>query len=396
VVWLLVVVLVIMPAFRLPSDDREASGNRALSHYEQVQEEPNLVWSWLTAERGPDALAWLLLPHGGLALLAPEVLAVALPGFLVLFLQDRAGTYAGHWSAPLLPVIWLAVAVGLGRLAARRRLLQVGLALLVAGTAVAYPLDSYFPGGRGYQADHYEYTALEASLRQAVDRVPPGASLVATRRVVPHLAARGELYQFPFSFYDAPLRPDQQRQDYYILDLTDSPTHRAVEPAESDSVLEKRPRYHLQRFGPSVLLLSKSRPEPEQPRETTFGGTLGLLGTSWPSGAPERWSGEQLVVGLFWTALQRAEGEPVRSLRLVGPAGATVMEASGKVVDDYLRFRDWDRGQVVAEWITLQPATPLPAGTYRLVVGWQDGGGRPLPVDGSGSTELELARIERR
>ena len=254
IVYLVLVVTVVMPGFRLRLE-RGATPNRALEHYDLVRQEPAVLIGWLTTERGPDALAWLLLPNGGLALLAPAVLAVNLPGFLALFLQDRTGTYAGHWSAPLQPVVWLAAAVGLARLAPRRVLLGLGLALLGGGTVLAYALDSNFPGGREFEADHYYTTDLEANLRRAVDLVPPGASLAGTRRVVPHLAARRDLYQFPSSFYSAPLRPESQRLEYYVLDLTDSQSRRAVEVSESDSVLEKRPRYHVRRFGADVLLL---------------------------------------------------------------------------------------------------------------------------------------------
>ena len=275
--WMLLAVFTVMPGFRLPA--RGESENRTLSHYQQVQQEPGIVVRWLLDERGPDALAWLVLPTGGLALLAPEVMLAALPGFVALFLQDRPGTYAGHWSAPLLPIVWLAAVVGLGRVQGAG--LRIALALLLLGTAAAYVLDSYFPGGREFEADHYYATEVEADLRRAVDRVPPGASFVGTRRVVPHLAARRDLYQFPFSFYEAPLRPDGQRQEYYILDLTDSPTRRAIEPSESDSVLEKEPRYHVRRFGEAVLLLSRARPEPSIARGESFGGQVRLVGVDW-------------------------------------------------------------------------------------------------------------------
>ena len=258
--WLALTAFVVMPGFRLrlPAGRGEAT-NRAVSHYDQVRQNPAVVWGWLTAERGPDALAWLLLPNGGLALLAPQVLAINLPSFAALFLQDRAGTYAGHWSAPLLPVVWLAAAVGLGRFMRRPPLLRGGLALQLGGLALAYSLDSSFPGGRQYEPDHFQTTELEADLRRAVNLVPPQASLAATRRVVPQLAARRELYQYPFSFYDPPLRPDAQRPDFYILDLTDSPTRRVVEAGETDSLLQKGPGYDVQRFGPNVLLLTRNR-----------------------------------------------------------------------------------------------------------------------------------------
>jgi hypothetical protein len=322
---------------------------------------------------------------------------VGLPSFILLFLQDRTSTYAGHWSAPLHPIIWIATTLALARFTRKPALLGVGLVLLVGGTALAYSLDSYFPGGREYEADHYYMTDLETDLRQAVDAVPPDASFVATRRVVPHLAARSDLYQFPFTFYSAPLRPDGQRQDYYILDLTDSPSRRAIEPSESDSILEKRPIFHVQRFGPSVLLLSKTRPEPAEPRTDTFGGAIQLLGLSWPRQSSRSVTpGAPLTVQLFWNTPRRPDAEPTRVLRLYGPNGQPIAEQVGRPLDDYLPLRSWDRSQVVAEQVTLWPEGQISPGTYRLVVSWLLPDGRPLPLDGSSVPELELARLENR
>lgn len=400
VVWLALAVLVVMPGFRFrPAPGRAEVANRTLSHYDQVRQDPGILWRWLSAERGPDALAWLVLPSGGLALLAPEVLAAAAPGFVVLFLQDRASTYAGHWAAPLLPLVWLATAVGLWRVARRPPLWWAALALLLGGLAVAYSQDSYFPGGREFEADHYQNTDLEADLRQAVDRVPPGVSVAATRRVVPHLAARSDVYQFPFgAFYSPPLRPAEPQQlEYYILDLTDAPTRREVGPAESDSVLEKRPRYHIQRLGPEVLLLSRSRPEPTLARGETFGETVRLIGLDWPSGAGPLSPGGvrgPVAVRLYWEALRRPGTDLSRVLRLIDSDETIVAELAGQPLDDYLPVRDWDRGQVVAEDLKLSTGAQAAPGRYRVVVAWLLSGGRPLLLDRSGASELEVASLD--
>jgi uncharacterized membrane protein len=377
-VWALLAVLVVLPSFRYRAGgQRGEAANRAAGHYDQVVQEPDLLGQWLLGERGPDVAATWLLPNGGLALLGPEALAVALPGLAVLFLQDRAGTWAGHWAAPLLPVIWLAVALGLARLARGRALLVGGLGVLALGTAIAYPLDSYFPGGREYEADHYVPGEVERALRRAVDRVPPDASLVATRRVVPHLAWRAELYQFPFTFSAPALRPDLQRQDFYILDLTDSQTRRAIEPSESDSLLEKRPRLHVQRLSSEVLLLTRARPTPPEARSDDFGGAIRLSGLAWERGL-------EPALTLYWEALRRPEVEPLRRLRLLDARGRQLAEQLGSPLDDLLPVRDWDRGQMVAERVA------LPAGASAVEVAWLERGGRALPL-ADGRPELELA-----
>jgi len=292
-------------------------------------------------------------------------------------------------------VVWAATVIGFTRLGPRPPARALGLAAMLGATAVAYALQSSFPGGREFQLDHYQATPLEAELQRAIDALPAQASVVATRRVVPQIAARPDLYQFPFTFYSDRLRPDWRGQDFYVLDLTDSPTRRSLEPGGAESVLEKRPRYHVERLGPSVLRLSRARPEPEVPRSETFGGTLRLIGYEWArsSGRPGTpRSGATASIRLFCEALQRPAGEPTRVLRLVGPSGEAGPEVRGQPLDSYLPVGAWEPGQVVVE----QLAFPVPPGGrgYRLLVSWQGADGTPLGLEPIGGSELTLDILE--
>ena len=62
----------------------------------------------------------------------------------------------------------------------------------------------------------------------------------------------------------------------------------------------------------------------------------------------------------------------------------------GPTLDEYLPLDDWERGQLIAEELTLAP------GATRLLVGWREPSGKLLHLDGSGRAELELARPGRR
>src|SRR6185295_9974284 len=106
----------------------------------------------------------------------------------------------------------------------------------------------------------------------------------------------------------------------------------------------KRPRYHVQRFGADVLLLSKSRPEPTEARGDLFGDVLRLVGLDAPVA-----EGDGVAVKVFWEALRRPPSEPTRVLRLIGQDGVERAAQAGRPLDDYLPVRDGDRGQVVAE-----------------------------------------------
>jgi hypothetical protein len=103
-----------------------------------------------------------------------------------------------------------------------------------------------------------------------------------------------------------------------------------------------------------------------------------------------------VAIQVYWESPRRPEREPTRVLRLVGPDGIERAAQVGRPLDDYLPLRDWDRGQVVAERLVLEPSAPLAPGRYRLLVSWQGSEGQPLALDGSAAGELELARFEQR
>ncbi len=378
-VWLVAAVLLVMPAFHDRRTLAQTGGNRTTAHFEQVRESPVVALEWLGGERGAEAAIWLLGPPAGLPLLAPHVLALATPAFAVLFLQDREGTFAGHWSAAMLPVFWLAAAAAMARLEAwsgPRRRVALGLAALavLVASGLSYWRYSLYPGGRGHDADRFVWTEHEEALARAVALASPSARLDATRRVVPHLAHRPDVYQFPSTFYTAPMRPNLDRIEAFVLDVTDSPTRRALDATDQDTVMTGRPRHHVRQTGREVFLLTRDRPVPRRSSEAVVGDMLRLNGYDVESRAGA------MRVSAHWEPLGRL-GSWTRVAELIGPDGRVVARDERAPLDPYLPPRRWDRGQVVVEWIEL----PLPAGgPYRIAIGWVDEAGRPLRLgDGS-------------
>jgi uncharacterized membrane protein len=421
--WLLALVLLVMPAFHDRETLDEAGGNRTIDHYGWIQENPAVALEWLVGERGAEAALWLLGPAAGLPLLAPGVLAIAVPVFAILFLQDRDGTFAGHWSAAMLPIVWFAAAAGLASLRRWTRtsalrggeehvmrdascvmrgdpthpspithhpspitrpspLALAALAVVVA-SGLSYARFSLFPGGRGFDGDRFVWTAHEDNLARAVALAPPSARLDATRRVVPHLAHRAEVYQFPSSFYSAPMRPDLRKIEVFLLDLTESQTRRALDATEEDTVLTRRPRMHTRIFG-EVLLLTRERPVPGRPTEALFGGVLKLNG----------YDLERLANGFrlapYWEPTARL-GAWTRVAELLSGDGRPIARAEASPLDPYLPPSRWERGQVVVESIDLPLPPSPPPGPYRLTLAWLDPDGRPVPLaDGAERLDLEV------
>lgn len=392
--WLLALILVVMPSFHDRRTLERVEGNRSVAHFEQVQENPAIVLDWLvgTAEpsqgaaevetaggRGRHAALWLLAPTAGLSLLAPGVLAIAAPSFALLFLADRAGNVAGHWAGATLPVFWFAAAAGLATLArwaGQHRVIvgRAGAVALLLATAVCYRQFSLFPGGGEYEAGRFQWTDHEADLARAVALAPPDVRLDATRRIVPHLANRAEVYQWPSTLYTAPMRPDLGKIDAFVFDLTDSQTRRALDPTDQDTVLTKRPRLHVRSWGDDVILATRERPMPATPSTAVFGGVLRLDGHDLER-SPTR---PRLVAS--WEPTRKI-GSWTRVAELVGPDGSVVARVEGAPLSDVLPPSKWERGQVVSETADFPLPTGLAPGTYRLTIGWLDQQGRPVPVE---------------
>ena len=394
VTWLLALVLVVMPSFHDRRTLEEVEGNRSVAHFEQVQENPAIVLDWLVGAgepsegaaeveaaggRGPHAALWLLAPAAGLPLLAPGVLAIAAPAFALLFLADRAGNVAGHWAGAMLPVFWFAAAAGLATLARwtgprRAAVARGGAVAVLLASAICYWQFSFFPGGGEYEAGRFEWTDHEADLARAVALAPPDVQLDATRRAVPHLANRPEVYQWPSTFYTAPMRPDLPEIDAFVFDLTDSQTRRALDPTDQDTVLTKRPSMHVRSWGDDVILATRARPTPTTPTTAVFGGALRLDGFDL-----ER-SQTRVRLIAYWEPTAKVAAR-TRVAELTAPDGRVVARAAGTPLSEALPPSKWERGQVVAETADLYLPPDLPAGSYRLTVGWLDQQGRPVPAE---------------
>jgi hypothetical protein len=387
--------VVVMPAFHDQRTLERVGGNRTLDHFEPVRDDPSVVLSWLTGARGAHAVTWLLLPMLGLPLLAPHVLAIALPSFAILFLADRDGNVAGHWAGAVLPIYWLAAAAGLRtllRLVARGspdrwRWATRGVMVVLAATlAICFVTYSYFPGGGEYDTDWLSWTEHEENLASAVALVPPEVRVDATRRIVPHLAHRPEVYQFPSTLYSAPTRPDLNRIDVFVFDLTDSQTVRALDASEQDTVLTRRPRFTVRVWGDTVLLLTRDRPLPSHPADLTFGGTLRLAGYDLEQ-RPGR-----IRLTAFWETTGRV-GAWTRRAELVGPDGGVVAQIEGVPLDPYAPPSRWDRGQMVVEALDLRPPPDLPAGSYRVRLSWWDQNGAPVLSESGEAAEVATVSL---
>ena len=149
----------------------------------------------------------LLQPIGFTALLAPEVLVLALPSLAINLLADfppMHQVYELIYVAPLVPFVMVAGVMGVARVCqligrGRQRLatsagwLLSALALLAA--FYAQQQAGYLPGGGNYRiftvTDHHRQAAA------IIAQIPADAKVSAQDRLDPHVAGRQTVYIFP-------------------------------------------------------------------------------------------------------------------------------------------------------------------------------------------------------
>lgn len=365
--WLGLIAMVIMPRFHDPSTLPSSGQNRSVDHFAPLLQHPFDTLSDLAVTRFPRAARWLLAPTGGLPLLAPQVLIADAPQAATLLLADKGERFRRHWTAPLLPTIWLASVVGFAALRGRP-LRMLGVGLLAAGTLSTFLLDSNLPGGGDYDPADTAWSERAEQHAYLVERLPPGASLVASRRYLGAVADRSELYVFPPS-YLGKLWPPERRIQAYLFDLTNDGTQEEL--ARRQSPLRANRPYAVWVAGSAAMMLLDRAPEPATVTDQDVGG-LRLHGYA------ARQVGDTLEVELHWQAMTKPSVQLVRTVGTPADSSGASLGAEPLALLDYLPTDQWPQGQLVIDRVRL---TAPGSGPVVVRVGWGLPGAAPETVD---------------
>ncbi|MDQ4105639.1 MAG: DUF2079 domain-containing protein [Actinomycetota bacterium] len=245
--YFLLIMQVVIPAFNVGDTSQlvegryEAFGGSMGGVVRTAITDPIFTLSFLLSGDKPLYLASLLGMTGFLALFAPFVLAIPLPEIAINLLSDRPqmANIRYHYSAPILPFVYVAAAAGirnllwllrraanlrrrpfawLGRLApgetVREKLpLFLALGMLLFGAQTDYeagPLPVFSAPDNTATVIHPSPEEHLDALDEAVSLIPDGAKVSATNQIGPHLAHRRYLYLFP----------TVQDADYVVVDET--------------------------------------------------------------------------------------------------------------------------------------------------------------------------------
>ena len=169
--------------------------------------DPGRLLSTGFSDRGLHYLGELLVPLGGLWLLAPLALVAAVPELVINLLSSTSPQTSihFHYTAGAIPGLVVATVLGAGRLVRQRERLAVPLALWVVALMLAAnyhlgatPLWRGLPGAEDLQAYNIDVSDHDRIAARALRLIPSGAVVCASNSLGAHLSARRRVLSFPY------------------------------------------------------------------------------------------------------------------------------------------------------------------------------------------------------
>jgi uncharacterized membrane protein len=381
-------------------------------------QQPSLLTNWL---RRPDVVRYLRdlwLSSGGLAILYPLTLVMALPSLAVNLFSRYAWMRSGggHYSAAIVPFLVIAAIYGVdwlarqadkwigGRMGGSRMWPIVAAALVIVGMIVALGYQYYY--GVAPLSRRFTLLPVGEHARRAepfidqVNALPPDVPISVSSGLYPHVSHRETVYLFPtisdaeLIFLDAtgPSSPVGAGDHYQIVrELLDYAQFGLVGSDHGILLLERGlDNYRLSPSFYDAFLAGDASPQVLVGAD--FGGLLRLEGLDWgvrPVVRPE------LVVEIatYWRALSPLDQDYRLVFFFWDEDGCLVrVQPEEKAVHWYPTWL-WEPGQVVK--ISLPP---LPVGDLARVglavlgpgVEDRDVEGRIVPITPTSGRPLTL------
>jgi uncharacterized membrane protein len=212
--------------------------------------------------RGLGYLARLVLPLGGLVVLAPLMLIAALPE-LAVNLLSAATTQTSirfHYTAGLIPILVAAAVFGAKRVPTNVPVATLVVLLCVAANYLLGPVPvwRWLPGGSQVQAHAAEVSRHDRIAAQALKLIPPHAVVSASNSLGAHLSARRRILSFPY-LQDAQWVAADETSPGYADRLAPLPT------AVQLSWLRRNPEWRLVFERDGILIFHRARPAASTP-----------------------------------------------------------------------------------------------------------------------------------
>jgi uncharacterized membrane protein len=277
----------------------------------------------------------LLLPLAVvLPFLAVDILIIVLPLVGMMLLSNiRDMHQLQRWYlAPVLPVLFAAVAIGINRLS--RRYAPWAFAALIGATILSFFLYSQAPLGPHFEPHRYTITERQQRAWEVIEAVPDEAIVAAQEAFVVPLAHREQIYNFPWFVIG------QENIEYFVLgrDFGSYPVPGDEIGWEIENLIAE-PNIVVEMEVDGIYLLHQGgRPLPSTEFNRVAEGAIKLsraeVALADESGLYQTVEGEPLSVApgqklritLYWEALATSEAERTVSVRVEDAAGALVAQ----------------------------------------------------------------------
>ena len=405
--WVVVVSLWIIPAFRPPGQETDVYpqlyyfrflGDSYGEILASLRRDPLLlVRHTLDLERAK-ALWRTFLPLGlVLPFLAPGWALICLPEMAYLLISSDPSLYRLEtWHlATVLPVLFAAIGVGLGRLPGKWA--KWATAALLTTSVLGYLLFSPAPFGGTYEASLYDVTEHHRLAAEIVDAIPPDASVATQPLYVPHLSHREHVYHYPWIVIG------EENVDYVLLDRHSNPY-----PFSEDELDRKitdlmaNPAYGIELEADGIYLIRRHRALGIDRivdggmrlvfAEVAVQDEQGLFSES--SGSPIQVpSGQEIRAALFWEAVDAPGAERSVSVRLVSAEGGLIAQQDNWPGQGTKPTSWWEQGWWIRDiyYLTVPPDAPDILSLCVLV--YDSNSLEVIPFEG-GIASLEIASVE--
>jgi hypothetical protein len=390
--------VILLFGFVMPGLNPTASSYVFLGRYRTLGETPGQMMRTLFTEpasilglvatKPKTAFLWqLLVPLAGLPLIGFPAVLLALPTLAYLLLSDYAlqTSILYHYTAPLIPFLFLSTAWALQRLShSDRRFGRYGGMVLLAIVLLCAWWWSPLPGGRVYDPATFSVSEEDRAVRELLASIPPDAAVASDWAYLPWLAERWQL--------DTLLAPPELLTPFatppeYLLTRTPDPG--AIRAPSYPWVLENHsgdsllvPRFAPRRATPGGLVLWK-RQDPRKDvtlhrYDTQFERGLVLAAVGTPPDSPP-WGAKVVVepgtilpVWMAWAARQPLDRRITFTLHLVDGGGQLVAQIDQEMGAGHFPttlWHEWMKDPAVVGEFRLPIPFDLSPGRYRLLAG---------------------------
>lgn len=335
--------------------------------------QPGLVLQHLFVAPKIEYVLQLLVPLAFLPLLGPEIFALSLPTLAIILISDYPFAYSirYQYSAALIPFLFFATVVGLGRLlhwrmptasqnsrALTNRAAYLGVLLLMASLANYY-FQADAPLARRFNVQDFAMTPHIMLGYQFLNQIPPDARVMVEANLAPQLSHRE--YD-----YEPSQVPDLRKIDYILADTS---VRQHYDPHTGVIWQRVLPLPFFETIAEQDGYIFKKRVDTPivDATNTKYGDRITLLGYQLLAENPAK-RGDTVPLTLVWRADAAISDRYGVFVHLYDQHGHLWQQDNGEPGRGWFRTDTWQSGDTTPDGYELALPAYMPPGDYGIGV----------------------------